>query len=131
MRFWKAQDNDINEGLTKAWLFRVCRNLSIDYLRKNKRFVELGDKEIESPDTVETAAATETEGELEGILSMVSELPKQQKEVVRLKYQHDMSYKEIAEILEIPVNQVGVVLHKAIRRIKTQLEKQQTLKAAG
>jgi RNA polymerase sigma-70 factor (ECF subfamily) len=52
-------------------------------------------------------------------------LPPKQREVVRLKFQAQLSYEEIAAITSLSVSNVGVLLHTAIRTLRqrmTQLE---------
>ena len=43
-----------------------------------------------------------------------------QKEVIRLKFQEDMSYKEIAEVTGHSVSHVGVILHESIKKLRAQ-----------
>jgi RNA polymerase sigma-70 factor (ECF subfamily) len=48
-------------------------------------------------------------------------LPKNQKEVVILKFQHELSYKEISEITKLSVTNVGFLLHTAIKALRKEL----------
>ena len=54
----------------------------------------------------------------EVLLSYVEQLTPSQQEVVRLKFQTGLSYKEIAEVTDKSVNHVGVLLHQALKRLK-------------
>lgn len=60
----------------------------------------------------------ETAGE---IFRMLEALPKNQREVVYLKFQCDLSYKEISEITKLSVSNVGVSIHNALRTIRKRL----------
>ena len=42
-------------------------------------------------------------------------------EVVRLKFQNGMSYKEIADVTALSVSNVGFLLHTAINRLRTSI----------
>ena len=53
--------------------------------------------------------------------SQISKLPKQQQEALRLKYQGGLSYREIAEVMDTTTNNVGVLLHTAIGKLRLQL----------
>jgi RNA polymerase sigma-70 factor (ECF subfamily) len=48
----------------------------------------------------------------------VERLPENQREVIRLKFQSDLSYKEIAEITNLSVSNVGFLLHTGIKRLR-------------
>ena len=55
------------------------------------------------------------------IEEMLKELPDNQQEVVRLKFQAELSYKEIAGVLDLSVSNVGYLIHTAIARLRKQL----------
>ena len=46
------------------------------------------------------------------------ELPDNQQEVIRLKFQNDLSYREISEITGLSVSNVGFLLHVGIKRLR-------------
>ena len=60
----------------------------------------------------------ETAGE---IFRMLDSLPKNQREVVYLKFQCDLSYKEISEITKLSVTNVGFLIHTALKSLRKQL----------
>ena len=55
------------------------------------------------------------------ILQVVETLPKNQREVIYLKFQCDLSYKEISEITKLSVSNVGFLIHSAVRAIRKQM----------
>jgi RNA polymerase sigma-70 factor (ECF subfamily) len=55
------------------------------------------------------------------VLALVDSLPAKQREVVRLKFQHGFSYKEISRISGHSVSNVGFILHMAIKRIREEM----------
>lgn len=55
------------------------------------------------------------------VLRMLQHLPENQREVVRLKFQNGMSYKEIATVTELTVTNVGYLLHTAIQTLRAQV----------
>ena len=63
-------------------------------------------------------AETQTAGE---IFRMLDRLPKNQREVVYLKFQCDLSYKEISEITKLSVTNVGFLIHTAIKTLRKEL----------
>ena len=52
------------------------------------------------------------------LLQIVSTLPLRQQEVLQLKFQNDLSYQQIADIMKTTANNVGVLLHTALRALR-------------
>jgi len=113
----------VRENL-KAWLYAVCRNRAFDVLRKEHRLTFTdNDDHLDwldewQPDPSEDASRDEM---LEQIWSVMEQLPPNQREVLRLKFQHDLSYKEISTITGLTVTNVGFLLHTAIKRLRKLL----------
>jgi RNA polymerase sigma-70 factor (ECF subfamily) len=55
---------------------------------------------------------------------MIDRLPPNQQEVVRLKFQHGFSYKEISRITELTVTNVGFLIHAAVTRMRAEFAAQ-------
>jgi RNA polymerase sigma factor (sigma-70 family) len=60
----------------------------------------------------------------EKLLEMIGQLPPNQQEVVRLKFQNGFSYKEIARITELSVTNVGFLIHTAVMRLRREFATQ-------
>jgi RNA polymerase sigma factor (sigma-70 family) len=56
----------------------------------------------------------------EALLEMIGHLPRNQQEVVRLKFQNGFSYKEIARITDLSVTNVGFLIHTAVARLRRE-----------
>ena len=52
------------------------------------------------------------------LLRIVGTLPLRQQEVIQLKFQNDLSYQQIAEIMQTTANNVGVLLHTALKTLR-------------
>ena len=52
------------------------------------------------------------------LMRIISTLPPRQHEVLQLKFQNDLSYQQIAEILQSNPNNVGVLIHTALRALR-------------
>ena len=52
------------------------------------------------------------------LLRIVATLPLRQQEVIQLKFQNDLHYQQIAEIMQTTVNNVGVLLHTALKTLR-------------
>src|SRR5690606_28250507 len=110
------------EAHIAQWLYRVCRNRALDVRRREIRMTALDDRHVESrPDrNAEPASAAHTH-EADGMLAILQSLPERQQEVIRLKFQGGLSYKEIANVMNLTVNHVGVLIHTGLKALREQL----------
>ena len=53
------------------------------------------------------------------ILALLEKLPPREQEVVRLKLQNELSYREISRVTGLSVSNVGYLIHMAVRKIRT------------
>lgn len=115
-----ADQDKIRDSL-KSWLYAVCRNRAFDILRKEQRLTFTDDNEtLDWLDEYETDPSkdADTDEMLRQIWSTIEQLPNNQREVIKLKFQHDLSYKEISQITKLSVTNVGFLLHTAIKRLR-------------
>ena len=112
------------DGHLAQWLFTVCRNRALDVVRKEKRMTTITDKQAATQQSRERgqAAAAEQQEDAQRVLQLVDGLPDNQREVVRLKFQNGLSYREISSITELSVSNVGYLLHTAIQRLRKELQ---------
>lgn len=124
------QDRAAVEGHLAPWLYRVCRNAALDRIRKEQRMqTSLPDMtkrngRLGEPDTNAADEPTEKAQQPEArsrLLASLADLPERQREVLRLKFQGDLSYREIAEIMDLTVSHVGVLIHTAIQTLRQRL----------
>ena len=100
----------------EAWLFRVCRNRAIDTLRRHKKITTVS---IDSASAVGVQATEVVAEEPDTVLlAALKKLPENQQEIVRLKFQEDMSYADISEVTGLSVSNVGYLLHMAIKTLR-------------
>lgn len=118
-----AEPRERVEGRVREWLYAVCRNLAIDIRRKERRMRAIDPSTSEALSSQEAAPeeAMEREDAYAGVLGALQTLSANQQEVVRLKFQHDMSYKQISEVTNLSVTNIGFLLHTAIRTLRQRL----------
>ena len=123
LRLWKA-DRQRVDGRLRAWLFTVCRNRALDVLRKDGRMTMM-DTEHDATPSLRLVPAPEAEQreQQHGMMALVDELPPRQQEAVRLKFQNDMSYREISEVMETTVSNVGVLIHTALKTLREKMNR--------
>lgn len=104
------------------WLFKVCRSKLLDAYRKDSRMKTMPPKaELPDENTRSAIGQLEAQEKNAAILQLIQTLPGNQQEVIRLRFQSDLSYKEIAEVTELTVSNVGYLLHHALQSLRTQL----------
>ena len=110
----------------KSWLFTVCRNRCFDVIRKESRMTFVDDEIIAATrrtdqDPSKAMQKSESVGE---VLRFLERLPENQREVIRLKFQNDMTYKEISEVTNLSVSNVGFLIHTGLKRLRSLLNHQ-------
>lgn len=100
------------------WLFTVCRRKALSEIRRDARYASLE----HAPEPVD-AAADPARALVRGedhrrVLALLDGLPAAQREVVRLRFQEDFSYEEIAVVTERSASHVGVLLHQAMQTLR-------------
>ena len=119
VRLWGEPQEEIKDHI-RQWLFRVCRNRALDIQRKGGRMKPLDETHaarvaVDAPGPQSVAESQDSHAQ---IMHLMRALPENQQEVVRLKFQNEMSYKEIATVTELSVTNVGYLLHTAINTLR-------------
>jgi RNA polymerase sigma-70 factor (ECF subfamily) len=97
----------------RAYVFGIARHVGLDWLRRRRAEVALTD----------TIAAEPVRGDerIEAMRAAIVALPEPLRETLLLRLQQDLSYEEIAEVLDVPVGTVRSRLHHAVRRLQEAL----------
>jgi RNA polymerase sigma-70 factor (ECF subfamily) len=121
-RLCAEEPQHLNSHLAQ-WLFTVCRNRALDVQKKNGlRKPPIGDAAILRIDpAADPAKRAEQREDAADALSLVSQLPMNQQEVLRLKFQNGFSYKEISQIIGLSVGNVGFLIHSAIKTVRQRM----------
>ena len=53
---------------------------------------------------------------------LLAQLPERQQEVIRLKFQQQLSYREIAQTLDLTESNVGYLIHTGIKTMREQMK---------
>jgi RNA polymerase sigma-70 factor (ECF subfamily) len=105
------------------WLFTVCRNRALDLLRKERRMTSLSEARLEdlTDCSVQPAESAEQQDQLVHALKVLSTLPANQQEVLRLKFQGDLSYLEISRTTGLSTGNVGFLIHTGLKTIREKM----------
>jgi RNA polymerase sigma-70 factor, ECF subfamily len=109
----------------RAWLLTIVRNTSYTLLKKNGA-VDLTttfDEEIHASghESVSPATILEHSEDAELIREAMNELPAECREILTLRHQEGLSYKEIADIAQIPPGTVMSRLARARAKLRERL----------
>ena len=117
LKLWSAERSSL-DGHLAPWLYRVCRNRALDVCRKEDRMTPLESEQLEFRESARSRRETSTAEDYGAVMSELACLPQKQQEAVRLKFQGGLSYQEIATVMDITANHVGVLIHTALKAIR-------------
>ncbi len=125
MRLCKQKPSQIEDHLAQ-WLFTVCRNRALDIQRKENRMVPITETQSDAQASSEPGALRllEREEAMSQVIQVLQKLPPNQQEVIRLKFQNDMSYREISGVTQLSVSNVGFLIHTGLKTIRQKLAAQ-------
>ncbi len=123
VKLWQKRKEFTGVKNLEAMLMKMAKNLSIDKTRSKHRGL------MSIAETTPTSYEASSEGQLEAkdaldrVGKLLESLPLKQRMVFQLRDIEEKTYKEIAEIMEIPEAQVKVNLHRARTFIRQELLK--------
>lgn len=94
----------------RAWLYAIARNLAITALRRRRPTAPLP---VELP-----ADESTPDPRLEPVRAAIAQLPNEQRETLELRLHGELTYEEIATVLNVPIGTVRSRLHNALRRLR-------------
>lgn len=130
VRVWKSANRYVPRAKFTTWLLKIARNLVFNELRRRKRHTtvalssEPGGEEMPLRDERgQTPDAALLESELNGAIeSAIQALPETQRMAVILRRYEELSYEDIAEVLEQTVPAVKSLLFRARTQMRERLK---------
>lgn len=111
-------------GNFPAWLFKIARNLLIDYYRRMDRQKSSSLDEMEN-DSIAVSAEDHRKGlSMDEIKHMLTVLTDEQQEVISLRFLSGYSLEETAQIMQRSVGAVKVLQFRAVGGLKGHLKKE-------
>ena len=113
-----------HDGRFCAWLFQIAANVARDHARRVRRAGAHAPPEPRAVDDVEPSAlarlaAEETRDELRRALD---ELGETDREILLLRHYGDLSFQQIADLLQVPLGTALARAHRAVKRLRAQME---------
>lgn len=114
-------------GLFRPWLMRIVRNRCLNRLasrRRRRAMLAGGDLEVIDPASPDPPPSRRAEADEQRaiIRAAVDDLPDRQREAIALYAFEQMTYREIAGILEMPINTVKTLIHRGRAALAQALE---------
>ena len=125
-----------------TWLYTICTNLTINELKKKSHYGDLekntweqkGKDERIASDTWSDREFSEGEQKVYAeenkdlLNELLGKIPGEYRTAVILRYQEDLSYQEIAEVLGISLSLAKVRVHRGIEKLRTIFHEMENLK---
>ena len=108
----------------KGWLFRTTHNAAVDYIRKESRLRSLHERQSKEEDGSapgDEDRQRERDERFGLVLDHLGALRPKEREVLVLRLQEEMSYKEIAGIIKRSEGYVGSLIHTATKKLTQSL----------
>lgn len=123
---------DLERGNFKPWILRIATNATISELRKQSKVVSLnaleeagnwGEADHQTEEDIETALERRLSSQ--EAMQALQKLDVKYRQVLILRYQNELSYEEIAQALNIPINTVRTWIKRGLEKLKTQVKNQE------
>lgn len=110
----------VHKGKFKSFLYQIAANTCID-MRRKKWQTHLSFEELKLDPSYEDTTFEEIHSEL-AIKQLVRSLPEETQEIVLLRFGQDLSLREIAEVVGLPLRTVQSKLRSSLKRLKKEFE---------
>lgn len=104
----------VPQGKPLAWIFTITRNLALTKLRESSKRTDF---DAAKPEMIDFSAVSRADERMliESVFSVLSD---EEKQVLVLHAVSGMKYREIASVLELPLNTVLSKYHRAVKKLR-------------
>lgn len=99
----------------KTWIIKITISCSVNLIKMNKRVLKLNQEYTENISTM-----TEDISLNLTLKNLIDDLNEEEKSVVLLKFYLDYTFKEISELMEIPLGTAKSILYRALKKLKKE-----------
>jgi len=121
LQLWKSRENFMGDSKWSTWVYRISLNVSLSLLKKdkkvNKKSVELKDLAAATPNDLNPF----NDESLKLLYIAIKKLSELDRAIILL-YLEENSYQEIAEIIGLSPNNIGVKIIRIKKKLKTLLD---------
>jgi RNA polymerase sigma-70 factor, ECF subfamily len=100
------------QGRWLGWVMRIARNAALDHLRARKKWQDVEREDDDGPsffdrlasDDPDAASLVDFADRVDELNAAIERLPPEQREVVLLRHESELTFREIAEITDVSIN---------------------------
>lgn len=121
LKLWRIADTYCFGGKHKRWLVTIARNMALDFLKKQKREQPLLDGGAEENTIPEPADSVSTEDTVTGKMAVaeaLETLDESEREIVNMHILAELTFREIAAIVEKPIGTVTWKYRNAVMKLQ-------------
>lgn len=116
-RSFKTIKNLKEPKFFKTWLVRIAINCSLDFLRRQKKVVQL------NPEIEGNLPGYTNDVDLEvTVRDLIERLNEEEKSVVILRFYEGLTFKEVSETLNMPLGTAKTILYRALDKLRNNLK---------
>ena len=120
VKLWQAKEKGVKQ--TKAWLYQVAKNQCLDLLRKRQHEMKYQQHNLLNEQVARSAYDELANAELSTHISdAINELQEPYKSLIVLREISQLSYQQLADVLDLNIQQIKVYLHRARNTLKQKL----------
>lgn len=130
IKVFKSIDQFRGDSLFSTWLYKITKNACYSYLQKKQPTMLSLESEFDSDDSIVLPDLEEDIDKIiaqkdinEHILRCLDKLPPKYKIVIHLFYYEGLHYREISDILELPLGTIQTHLFRALKVLRKEVKK--------
>ena len=125
VKIWENRTTKNPDLSLEAYVFKIAKNCVLDVLRQRVRKLLFEQQLIDNFKESEDGEAALIDEDLKRhIDSLIAHIPERRREIFKLRYENELSYKEIAEQLNISENTVDTQIRRTLNYLREQLGKE-------
>ncbi|MEA2020679.1 MAG: RNA polymerase sigma factor [Patescibacteria group bacterium] len=111
-----------------AWLYRIARNVLIDYFREKEKRESTSLEKIAPPVSKEETPPTSyiKEEKTQLLQNLINQLPRREQEIIYLKFFEGRRNKDIANMMNLSETNVGTIVHRCMKKLRKKIKEQET-----
>jgi RNA polymerase sigma-70 factor (ECF subfamily) len=121
IQLWKGFASFRGDAKLSTWIYRVALNTSMTFLRDRKRKTRQTQEISEAIQIGVEDIPLEVKDQIDQLQKAIRKLPEEDRSIIIL-YLDDYPYKEIAEIIGLSANHIGVKINRIKKKLLTELK---------
>lgn len=122
VKIWEKREEWNVQHNVKSYLYTSVKNHSLNHLKRERVLISMSESTDHQDDLVSSPEKALIESEMiEAVQEAIEKLPQQCRRIYRMKRYDDLTYSEIAEVLNISINTVKTQMRRALKSLHKSL----------